>query len=172
MDERHGLAGAGPWTAAVGSGGQGPGRRARYSSQFTSRSRHAPADRIPGAVVSRGHNMPAPHGLALTRPASTPERPRPREYLSRRDVAGGSESDAESERAPVRKGPSPVGLAVAFALAPLTSQQQGRSAASSPRRASSGWPSVERNCSCSPRPQPAGRPCRRRARLPGTARAL
>ena len=87
MDERHGLAGAGPWTAAVGSGGQGPGRRARYSSQFTSRSRHAPADRIPGAVVSRGHNMPAPHGLARTRPASTPERPRPREYLSRRDVA-------------------------------------------------------------------------------------
>jgi len=38
-----------------------------------------------------------------------------------------------SERAPVRKGPSPVGLAVAFALAPLTSQQQGRSAAGSPR---------------------------------------
>ena len=66
MDERHRLAGAGPWTAAVGRGGQGPGRRARArycSHQFTCRSRQAPADRIPAAVVCRGHNMPAPHGL-------------------------------------------------------------------------------------------------------------
>jgi len=141
MDERHRLAGAGPWTAAVGRGGQGPGRRARARDTVLINSlvarvrlrRIGSRPRSSAAATTCLRRTACGTHTAHTRPASTPERPRPREYLSRRDVAWGSESDAESERAPVRKGPSPVGLAVAFALAPLTSQQQGRSAAGSPR---------------------------------------
>ena len=101
--------------------------RARYCShQFTCRSRQAPADRIPAAVVCRGHNMPAPHGLwhahgaytaRLDAGAATTTR------ISRAGTTSPGERERRRERAPMRKGTSPVGLAVAFAMAPLTSRK-------------------------------------------------
>ncbi|KAG2586123.1 hypothetical protein PVAP13_5NG025408 [Panicum virgatum] len=115
--------GSGPWRARSRS----TRARARYCShQFTCRSRQAPADRIPAAVVCRGHNMPAPHGLwhahgaytaRLDAGAATTTR------ISRAGTTSPGERERRRERAPVRKGTSPVGLAVAFAMAPLTSRK-------------------------------------------------
>ncbi|PUZ58710.1 hypothetical protein GQ55_5G529500 [Panicum hallii var. hallii] len=108
--------GAGP----SGSGGQGPGRRARYCSHFSLASRSGGSD--PG----RRRRLPRPHACA--RPGTRAHGA----YMARPDVGAATTTkisragtsprrgsrERRRERAPVRKGTSPVGLAVAFAMAP------------------------------------------------------
>jgi len=124
MDERHGLVGAGPWTGDSG-GGQWRARSRStrailFSIHFTLASRSGGSDpgrrrqpRPQHACAARSGT----HTARLDAGAATTTR------ISRAGTTSPGERERRRERAPVRKGTSPVGLAVAFAMAPLTSRK-------------------------------------------------